>query len=67
LVAAQRSLVSAQGSYLSAQSSYSDTLYSDPVKEAELTVLQAEAKLTSAQQNLQNATLVAPITGRSPS
>lgn len=63
LVAAQRSLVSAQQSYLSAQSSYSDTLYSDPVKEAELAVLQAETKLTQAQANLQNATLVAPISG----
>jgi len=63
LVAAQRSLVSAQQSYLSAQSSYSDTLYSDPVKEAELTVLQAETKLTQAQADLQNATLVAPISG----
>ncbi len=61
--AAQRSLVSAQQSYLSALSSYNDTKYSDPVKEAELTVLQAETKLTQAQENLQNATLVAPITG----
>jgi len=41
LVSAQRSLVSAQGSYLSALSTYSDTIASDPVKEAELTVLQA--------------------------
>jgi len=62
-VAAQRSLVSAQESYLSALSSYNDTKYSDPVKEAELTVLQAETKLTQAQQDVQNATLVAPITG----
>ena len=61
--AAQRSLVSAQESYLSALSSYNDTKYSDPVKEAELTVLQAETKLTQAQEDLQNATLVAPITG----
>jgi RND family efflux transporter MFP subunit len=62
-VAAQRSLVSAQQSYVSALSSYNDTKYSDPVKEAELTVLQAETKLTQAQQDLQSATLVAPITG----
>jgi HlyD family secretion protein len=61
--AAQRSLVSAQESYLSALSSYNDTKYSDPVKEAELTVLQAETKLTQAQEDLQNATLVAPISG----
>jgi RND family efflux transporter MFP subunit len=61
--AAQRGLVSAQESYLSALSSYNDTKYSDPVKEAELTVLQAEIKLTKAQADLQNATLVAPITG----
>jgi RND family efflux transporter MFP subunit len=33
------------------------------VKEAELTVLQAETKLTQAQQNVKSATLVAPITG----
>ena len=62
-VAAQRSLVSARQSYLSALSSYNDMKYSDPVKEAELTVLQAETKLTQAQANLENATLVAPITG----
>src|SRR5512136_1236067 len=62
-VAAQKSLISAQQSYVSALSSYNDTKYSDPVKEAELTVLQAETKLTQAQENLQNATLVAPITG----
>ncbi len=62
-VAAQRSLVSAQESYLSALSSYNDTKYSDPVKEAELTVLQAETKLTQAQEDLQNATLTAPISG----
>ena len=62
-VAAQRSLVSAQQSYVSALSSYNDVKYSDPVKEAELAVLQAETKLTQAQENLQNATLVAPITG----
>jgi RND family efflux transporter MFP subunit len=61
--AAQRSMVSAQQSYLSALSSYNDTKYSDPVKEAELTVLQAETKLMQAQENQQNATLVAPITG----
>jgi RND family efflux transporter MFP subunit len=61
--AAKRSLVSAQQSYLSALSSYNDTKYSDPVKEAELTVLQAETKLTQAQEDLQNATLVAPISG----
>jgi RND family efflux transporter MFP subunit len=61
--AAQRSLISARQAYLSALSSYNDTKYSDPVKEAELTVLQAETKLTQAQENLQNATLVAPITG----
>jgi RND family efflux transporter MFP subunit len=63
LVSAQRSVVSAQGSYLSALSTYSDTLASDPVKEAELAVLQAETKLTQAQEDLQNATLVAPISG----
>jgi RND family efflux transporter MFP subunit len=63
LVSAQRSVVSAQGSYLSAQSTYSDTLASDPVKEAELTVLQAETKLTQAQADVQNATLLAPISG----
>jgi RND family efflux transporter MFP subunit len=62
-VAAQRSLVSARQSYVSALSSYNDIKYSDPVKEAELTVLQAETKLTQAQQDLQSATLVAPITG----
>jgi RND family efflux transporter MFP subunit len=62
-VAAQRSLVSARQSYVSALSSYNDVKYSDPVKEAELTVLQAETKLTQAQENLQSATLVAPITG----
>jgi HlyD family secretion protein len=62
-VAAQRSLVSAQQSYVSALSSYNDVKYSDPVKEAELTVLQAETKLTQAQEDQKNATLVAPITG----
>ena len=62
-VAAQRSLISARQSYLSALSSYNDMKYSDPVKEAELTVLQVETKLTQAQANLENATLVAPITG----
>ncbi len=63
LTAAQRSLVSAQQSYLSALSSYNDAKYTDPVKEAELAVLQAETKLTQAQMDLQNATLVAPIDG----
>jgi HlyD family secretion protein len=63
LVAAQRSVNSARQSYLSALSSYNDLKYTDPVKEAELTVLKAETKLTQAQENLQNATLVAPITG----
>jgi HlyD family secretion protein len=52
LTAAQRSLISAQQSYLSALSSYDDAKYSDPVKEAELTVLQAETKLTQAQVDL---------------
>jgi len=61
--AAQRSLVSARESYLTALSSYNDTKYSDPVKEAELTVLQAETKLMQAQEDQQNATLVAPISG----
>jgi HlyD family secretion protein len=61
--AAQRSLISAQQSYLSALSSYNDLKYSDPVKDAELAVLQAETKLTQAQENLQNAALVAPISG----
>jgi RND family efflux transporter MFP subunit len=63
LNAAQRSLLSAQQSYQSALSSYNDTKYNDPVKEAELAVLQAETKLTQAQINLQNATLTAPISG----
>jgi RND family efflux transporter MFP subunit len=63
LTAAKRSLLSAQQSYLSALSSYNDTKDSDPVKEAELVVLQAETKLTQAQADLQNATLVAPISG----
>jgi HlyD family secretion protein len=63
LTAAKRSLISAQQSYLSALSSYNDTKYSDPVKEAELTVLQAETKLTQAQVDLEDATLIAPISG----
>jgi HlyD family secretion protein len=63
LTAAQRSLISAQQSYLSALSSYNDTKYSNPVKEAELTVLQAETKLTQAQVDLEDAALIAPISG----
>jgi len=63
LVSAQRSLVSAQQSYLAALENYNNVTFSDPVKEAELAVLQAETKLTQAQANLQNATLIAPISG----
>ncbi len=61
--AAQRSLISAQQAYLSALSSYNDLKYSDPVKEAELTVLQNEIKVTQAQMDLKNATLIAPVAG----
>jgi len=63
LVAAQRSLLSAQQAYQSALESYNDLKDSDPVKEAELVVLRAETKLTQAQMNLANATLIAPMDG----
>ena len=63
LNAAQRSLLSAQQAYQSALESYNDLKDSNPVKDAELAVLQAETKLTQAQMDLANATLTAPMEG----
>jgi len=63
LTAAQRSLISARQSYLTALQNYNDAKISDPVKEAELTVLKAETALTQAQVNLEYARLIAPISG----
>jgi len=60
---AWRNVLSAQQSYLSALSNYTDTISGDPVRAAELVVLQNEIKVTQAEIDLQSATLTAPMTG----
>jgi HlyD family secretion protein len=63
VTAAQRSLATAQQAYLAALSSYNELKNGDPVKEAELEVLQNDIKLTKAQIDLEAATLEAPFDG----
>jgi HlyD family secretion protein len=63
VTAAQRSLATAQQAYLAALSSYNALKNGDPVKEAELQVLQDDIKLTKAQIDLEAATLEAPFDG----
>ena len=63
VTAAQRSLAAAQQAYLNALASYNTLKNGDPVKEAELEVLQDEIKLTKAQMDLEDAVLKAPFDG----
>jgi len=63
LTAARRSLAASEQVYLSALTSYDSLKNGDPVREAELQVMLDETKLTKAQIELENATLVAPYDG----